>query len=160
MITSSLSTLLKLEGYLNVNLFNSPAESLEYIKITNVDLIISDFYMPELNGIEFLKKAREINSGTTVCSLLTGYADKESAINAINEIGLYRYIEKPWDNDDLLVCIRNGLERSHLIENLNQKIKELEEAKSKLEKYNEKLEETVKDRTKDLRRANYKLRTQ
>ncbi len=155
-ITSSLNALLKLEGYLNVNLFNSPIEALEYIKTTNADLIISDFFMPEINGIELLKRAGIMNSGTTLI-LLTGYADKESAIKAINEIGLYRYIEKPWDNDDLMLCIKNGLERSHLLENLNQKITELEEAKSRLEKYNERLEATVKERTKDLQKTNYKL---
>ncbi len=158
MVTSSLKSLLKLEGYTNVNTFNSPFEAVEYIKITRVDLIISDFYMPGLNGIELLGKAGEINPGTTRI-LLTGYADKESAIKAINEIGLYRYIEKPWDNDDLMLCIKNGLERSHLIENLEQKIQELEHAKAKVQRYNEELEIAVKERTKSLNQANYKLST-
>jgi len=135
MITSSLKALLKLEGYSGANFFNSPEKALEYIRNNRVDLIISDFYMPGINGIELLKQARAINSGTTLV-LLTGYADKESAIRAINEIGLYRYIEKPWDNDDLLLCIKTGLERSHLIENL---------------------EATVRERTQELRDANYRL---
>lgn len=156
MVTSSLMSLFKLEGYTGVNAFNSPLEALEYIKITNVDLVISDFYMPEMNGIELLKKTRLVNSGTTLI-LLTGYADKESAIKAINEIGLYRYIEKPWDNDDLLLCIKNGLERSNLLEKLEEKVQELENAKQKLEKYNVELESAVKERTEELREANYKL---
>ncbi|HSA06499.1 MAG TPA: ATP-binding protein [Candidatus Gastranaerophilales bacterium] len=156
MVTSSLNSMLKLEGYKNVNIFNSPALAFEYIKKAKVDLIISDFYMPEYNGIEFLKKAREVNAGTTLI-LLTGYADKESAIKAINEIGLYRYIEKPWDNDDLLLCVKNGLERSHLIENLELTIAELKDARFQLEKYNLELESIVKKRTEDLRKANYKL---
>ncbi len=156
MVISSLKSLLKLEGYTNVNAFNSPIEAFEYIKTSDVDLIISDFFMPELNGIELLGKARESNPGTTLI-LLTGYADKESAIRAINEIGLYRYIEKPWDNDDLMLCVRNGLERSHLIENLEQKIKELEDAKYKLKSYNKELEIAVKKRTEDLKEANRKL---
>ncbi len=132
MVTSSLKSMLKLEGYKNANFFNSPLEALEYIKLTKVDLIISDFFMPELNGIELLKKAREINSGTTLI-LLTGYADKENAIKAINEVELYRYVEKPWDNNDLLLCIKNGLERSHLLEKLEKNITELNEAKFQLE---------------------------
>ncbi len=158
MVTSSLKSLLKLEGYTNVNAFNFPAEAIDYISKNNVDLIISDFFMPQINGIELLGKAKEANPGTTLI-LLTGYADKESAIKAINEIGLYRYIEKPWDNDDLMLCVKNGLERSHLVENLEKTIEELEQAKAKLEKYNEELETAVKKRTEDLRQANYKLST-
>lgn len=53
--------------------------------------------------------------------LLTGYADKENAIKAINEIGLYRYIEKPWNNDDLIINIKNGIERSYLLSELRKK---------------------------------------
>lgn len=142
MVTSSLNSLLKLEGYKNVNTFNNPLEAFEYVKISKIDLIISDFFMPEMNGIELLKEVRKIDSGATLV-LLTGYADKESAIKAINEIGLYRYIEKPWDNDDLTLCIKNGLERSHLIENL--------------ERYNRELELIVAERTSDLRKTNNKL---
>ncbi len=114
-ITSNLRMLLKLEGYNPPNIFNSPLEALEYIRSNRVDLVISDFYMPGLNGIELLKKARKSNPHATLI-LLTGYADKESAIRAINEIGLYRYIEKPWDNDDLMLCIKNGLEKIQLNE--------------------------------------------
>ena len=61
--------------------------------------------------------------------LLTGYADKENAIKAINEIGLYKYIEKPWDNDSLINDIKNGIERSHLLSDLLCQMEELEQAK-------------------------------
>jgi len=114
-ITSSLKTLLSLEGGYTPIFFNSPLQALEYIKKSQIDLVISDFLMPEMNGIEFLAEIKKIHAGASLV-LLTGYADKESAIKAINEIGLYRYIEKPWNNDDLLLCIKNGLERSSLIE--------------------------------------------
>jgi len=113
LITTNLRTLLRLEGYNTPNTFNSPLEALEYINNNRVDLVLSDFYMPGLNGIDLLKKVRELNPHSTLI-LLTGYADKESAIRAINEIGLYRYIEKPWDNDDLMLCIKNGLEKIRL----------------------------------------------
>lgn len=136
-VTANLKILLKLEGYNDPVVFNRPQEAVDYLENNRVDLIISDFFMPNINGIELLKQANESNPGATKI-LLTGYADKESAIRAINEIGLYRYIEKPWDNDDLLLCIRNGLERSHLIENL---------------------EEKVRERTLDFRKANHKLTT-
>ena len=143
LVTSSLKTLLVLEGKYVPEIFNSPMEALEYLRKSEVDLIISDFLMPEMNGIEFLSEAKKLHPGASLI-LLTGYADKRSAIRAINEIGLYRYVEKPWDTEDFLLCIKNGLERSHLLENLQKNVDELSEAKKKLESYNEQLEFIVK----------------
>ena len=65
--------------------------------------------------------------------ILTGYADKENAIKAINEVGLYQYIEKPWENDDLLIILRNGLEKQQLMKHLQQKIGEINKAYSELQ---------------------------
>jgi response regulator RpfG family c-di-GMP phosphodiesterase len=64
--------------------------------------------------------------------LLTGYADKENAIKAINDVGLYQYIEKPWNNDDLHLIIRNGLEKTILLKRLEEKIREVEKAQQEL----------------------------
>jgi CheY-like chemotaxis protein len=58
--------------------------------------------------------------------LLTGYADKQNAIRAINEAGLYYYLEKPWDNDHLKMVIRNGIERSALFTELDARCRALE----------------------------------
>lgn len=155
-VTSTLKNLLIIEADYAPVIFNSPIDAIEYLKKSDADLIISDFLMPEMNGIEFLRIAKEFHPGASLI-LLTGYADKESAINAINDIGLYRYIEKPWNNDDLLLCIKNGIERSHLQEKLEQKINELSDAKQKLQNYNEQLESIVKERTMDLSKANEEL---
>ncbi len=155
-VTTALKTLLKIEGFSGVVFFNSPNEALEYLKGEKPDLIISDFMMPEMNGFEFLSKAKELYSEVSMI-LLTGYADKENAIRAINEIGLYKYIEKPWDNDDLILNIRNGIERSSLLAQLKEKIDELEKANVQLEKYSRSLEEMVAERTSDLIQANSKL---
>src|SRR5574344_1106069 len=133
-VTTALKTLLKIEGFSGVVFFNSPNEALEYLNGEKPDLIISDFMMPEMNGFEFLSKAKELYSEVSMI-LLTGYADKENAIRAINEIGLYKYIEKPWDNDDLIITIQNGIERSNLLDKLHEKIKELDIANKELERY-------------------------
>lgn len=148
-VTSSLSTLLSFEENYNPHIFNTPLEALEFIKNNPVDLVISDFLMPDMNGIDFLTNVKKIIPEASLI-LLTGYADKESAIQAINDVGIYRYIEKPWDNEDLLLCIKNGLERSNLISKLNSKIGELSQAKVQLEQYNTNLESMVKERTDDL----------
>lgn len=155
-VTSAFKALFKVEGFSNVFLFNSPAEALDYLQSEEPDLIISDFLMPEMNGLQFLTEAKKLYPETSMI-LLTGYADKENAIKAINEIGLYKYIEKPWDNDDLIVNIKNGIERSHLLGNLRAKIKELETAHKELEKYSNKLEDLVAERTAELLQANKKL---
>ena len=156
LVISALKTLLKLEDFSNANFFTSPVKALEYIKEEKPALILSDFMMPEMNGFEFLSQAKKIHPEISMI-LLTGYADKENAIKAINEVGLYKYIEKPWDNDDLIMNIKNGIERTDLIAQLQQKVKELDCANQKLEKYSHNLEELVAEKTADLLSANSKL---
>ena len=156
MVTSAFKALFKVEGYTDIHLFNAPKDAIEFLKVNKPDLIISDFMMPEMNGLEFLTEAKKLHSEVSMI-LLTGYADKENAIKAINEIGLYKYIEKPWDNDDLMMNIKNGIERSHLLENLQNKINELEIAQKQLQDYSENLEKIVAERTADLSEANKKL---
>lgn len=156
MVTSAFKALFKVEGYSDIHLFNNPNDAVEFLRENKPDLIISDFMMPEMNGLEFLTEAKKLYNEVSMI-LLTGYADKENAIKAINEIGLYKYIEKPWDNDDLMMNIRNGIERSHLLENLRNKIEELEIAKKQLQDYSQNLEKIVAERTADLSEANKKL---
>ena len=155
-VTSAFSTLLKVEGFSDAHFFNSPKEALEFIKTNSPDLVISDFLMPEMNGLEFLTEVKKLHPEVSKI-LLTGYADKENAIRAINEVGLYRYIEKPWSNDDLIINIKNGIERSYLLSQLRQKISELEIAKKELENYSQNLEQLVEERTADLKQSNAKL---
>ena len=155
-VTSAFKTLLKVEGFSDAHFFNSPKDALTFLKDNQPDLVISDFLMPEMNGLEFLSEVKKLYPEVSKI-LLTGYADKENAIKAINEIGLYRYIEKPWNNDDLIINIKNGIERSYLVSELRQKISELEEAKKELEKYSHNLEQIVEERTADLKQSNAKL---
>lgn len=155
-VTSALKTLLRTEGFTNTYYFNDPREAIEFLKQEKPDLIVSDFLMPEINGLEFLTAAKELYPDVSRI-LLTGYADKENAIKAINEVGLYKYIEKPWDNDDLIINFQNGIERSHLVFQLHEKIDELEKAKAQLEKYSHSLEELVAEKTADLVQTNFKL---
>ena len=155
-VTSAFNTLLKVEGFSDAHFFNNPKEAIEFLKENQPDLVISDFLMPEMNGLEFLTEVKILYPEVSRI-LLTGYADKENAIRAINEVGLYRYIEKPWNNDDLIINIKNGIERSYLLSQLRQKISELEVAKKELEKYSHNLEQLVEERTADLRQSNAKL---
>ena len=86
LLTSTFSTLMKVEGYSDVVVYNNPIEAVEYLKLEQPDLIISDFLMPEMNGLDFLRKAKSLYPEVSMI-LLTAYADKENAIKTINEIG-------------------------------------------------------------------------
>ena len=116
-ITDTLKMLLSLEFSDEICTFNSPIEALEFIQHNGADVVLSDFLMPQMNGIEFLTQVKKIVPYTCMI-MLTGYADKENTIKAINEIGIHRYIEKPWNNTDLILAVRNGFERTELINKL------------------------------------------
>ena len=117
----NLKMLLQLEGFSNIKFFNSPIEALDFIKDEDnkPDLLISDFLMPKMNGIEFLSEAKKLYDDLTMI-LLTGYADKENAIKAINDVGIYRYLEKPWDNDDLIRVLKDAIDTNRNIIPLSQ----------------------------------------
>ena len=131
MVTQSIKNFLALETDYEVLVFNSPREAIDSLRDRPVDVVISDYLMPDLNGIEFFLKLKEFQPQATRI-LLTGYADKENAIKAINDVGLYQYIEKPWENDDLKLIIRNGIEKRMLLKRLAEKVAELDKASADL----------------------------
>ena len=126
-VTDSLGTFLELETDYRVHVSQSPGEALRVMRETPVDLVISDFLMPEMNGLQFLAEVKRQHPAVPRI-LLTGYADKENAIRAINEVGLFQYVEKPWDNDQLKMVIDNALSRKRLEETLADRIRELDTA--------------------------------
>ena len=131
MVTRNLELLLKMERGFEAVAFNQPGSALSYLQDESVDVILVDFLMPEMNGLDFLSRAKELQPGTTRV-LLTGYADKQSAVRAINDVGLYQYLEKPWDNDLLLVTLRNAAERAQLVRQLSERTTSLEEIRDRL----------------------------
>ncbi len=132
MVLMSIRSFLNLETPYEVLTFTSPVEALDHFAHNEVDLVISDYLMPEMDGISFLGKVRELRPDVPRI-ILTGYADKENAIKAINEVGLYQYIEKPWNNEDLQIILRNGLEKKQLMSKLTQKIAEINRAHGELQ---------------------------
>lgn len=152
MITTTLSSMFKLMLKEKVVAFNDAEQALacEELKNREVDLIISDFMMPKMNGLEFLKNARA-KCPDIVPILLTGYADKENAIKSINEIGLYYYLEKPWDNNDLIKVVRNGLEKKALEDDLKDKYQELEDSNEEITRLYELLMKDYHEETENTR---------
>ncbi len=130
LVVTSLKHLLAMERSYEVVTFTSCAGALAAIRQTPIHAGISDFLMPEMDGVSFLKHVRALYPEAPLM-ILTGYGDKESAIRAINEVGLYQYLEKPWDNDDLLHVIDSALDERMVIHKLQEYSRELE-AKLKL----------------------------
>ncbi|MBK8189783.1 MAG: hybrid sensor histidine kinase/response regulator [Vampirovibrionales bacterium] len=156
MVTASVCTMLALDTDYQTFPFNHPGQALEALADIAPDVVISDFLMPEMDGLAFLRAVKAKLPESTLI-LLTGYADKENAIAAINAVGIYKYIEKPWDNDVLKLSIKNGLERARLLADLRRAVSELTDAQSQLQAYNQRLETLVEARTADWRRAHRQL---
>jgi DNA-binding NtrC family response regulator len=131
MVVTSLRALLSLETDYEIHGFTDPEEAVKFMETHLVDVAVADYVMPKLNGIQFLGKSKQLQPEATRV-LLTGYADKQSAIRAINELSLFHYLEKPWDNAALLLVIQNAIERAQLIRQLRDKIAELDVAHSDL----------------------------
>ena len=119
MILTSLKSFFALESDYEVLTFTTPDEAAKYVNDNSIDLVISDFLMPEMDGIEFLSHVKSAQP-TATRILLTGFADKENAIKAINEVGIFQYVEKPWDNTRLKFIVENGLERNSLLRRMQE----------------------------------------
>ena len=137
LVTDSLKHLLNLETDYNILCFNDPDNAFVELSNKNFDLLICDLYIPKYDGIEYLKKIKEIYKDIPII-LLTGNADKKDTIRAINEVKIFHFIQKPWDNDDLLLAIDNAIEKRDLVLTLKDKVYELEQT-------NDILKETQKE---------------
>ena len=128
----------------------SGSEGIEVLeKEEGIQLIISDYRMPGMDGVEFLRQAHE-GWPETIRIVLSGYADTAVVVAAINEGRIYEFIPKPWNDDDLRVTIEKALEVFFLRrknENLSDKLMASNEELTEL---NNNLEEEVAKRTADL----------
>jgi DNA-binding NtrC family response regulator len=132
MVTRTLEILLRAESPWETFVFNRVSDAVSSLSEHDYHVVISDFLMPEMDGVKFLSLVRETQPFASRI-LLTGYADKQNAIRSINEANLFHYIEKPWDNDALLLVLRNGVERSRLLSSLDDKVRMLAERDQSLE---------------------------
>lgn len=138
MVITSVRAFLRLETDYHIYGFTVPEEAAQFLETNPVDVIVSDYLMPKMNGLQLLGKAKQVQPEAARV-LLTGHADKQSAIQAINEVGLYQYLEKPWDNQQLLLVIQSAIERTTLLRSLREKIVALDAAHSNLKEIQGKL---------------------
>ncbi|WP_080693860.1 HD domain-containing phosphohydrolase [Ralstonia pickettii] len=148
---SSLRRLLRPTGY-RVITAESGVAALEMLAVYPVDLIISDMRMPGMNGAEFLARARE-RSPDTMRILLTGYSEVDSAVRAINEGGVYRYLNKPWDDQDLLLTVKHAIEQRMLAREAQRLTELTRQQNEALQQLNAGLETQVQARTEEIRQT-------
>ncbi len=105
----------------------SGQEAIEHIQSQPVDLIISDQRMPGISGDAVLKAAKELQPGA-IRILLTGYSDLESLVRCVNEAGIYKYLNKPWEPEDLKLTVIRALEHLDLDRRLKLASENLKDA--------------------------------
>lgn len=99
---------------LKVETFTSPTAALERAAYSVFDLALVDYRMPEMDGIELLRRLREIQPDTARL-ILSGYADLNGLVRAINEVEIYRFMAKPWNDYELVATIGQALHNRELM---------------------------------------------
>ena len=132
----------------------SAEEGLDILKKEErIQLIISDYRMPGMNGVDFLKTVYE-RWPESVRIVLSGYADTASIVGAINEGQIYKFIAKPWNDDELKLAISNALDFYFMQKKNRELTAELETKNRVLLEINDNLEQLVRKRTSDLEMHN------
>lgn len=150
-ILAALRRLFRPLGY-RIFIAEGGAQGLEVIASEKIDLVISDMRMPEMDGAQFLEQVR-LRSPDSIRILLTGYADISSTIAAINKGQIYRYIAKPWEDNDIVLTVRHALERKQL-EREKERLEALTQRQNEeLKDLNTNLEDKVKARTEEVRQT-------
>jgi diguanylate cyclase (GGDEF)-like protein len=119
----------------------------------HVDLILTDQRMPRRTGVQLLEWVRE-NHPRVVRMLMTGYAELEDAVEAINRGHVYHYFFKPWRIEELQQVLRNAAEKFHLEQANARLLQQLQQLNGELRALNQGLEGRVAQRTQELEQAN------
>ncbi|MEN6422785.1 MAG: HD domain-containing phosphohydrolase [Smithella sp.] len=112
-------------------------------------LIISDQRMPEMSGVQFFAQARNIFPDA-VRILLTGYADSDAIIEAINKGGVHLYFTKPWHEEEILLHIKQSLSKVEIMAENKRLVDVIKEKNRELTELNKTLEKKAREKTKDL----------
>lgn len=151
-ILSSLVRLFEEEESFHVIAKNNAIDALSVLEQHSVDIIISDMRMPNMDGATFLAQAA-VRWPDTSRMLLTGFADMESTIRAINEGNISHYISKPWDDDDLISKVHQALEVKRLKEHNRQLLLIKEQQRTELQALTENQEAIIQSRTAELQQT-------
>ena len=147
-ILRSLVRLFRRDGY-NILTANSGQAGMDLLKEHDVSVIISDQRMPQMTGVEFLGKVKEIYPNT-VRIVLSGYTDLNSITNAINHGAIFRFLTKPWDDALLRKNIEEAFQYHELQDENIRLSREIKEANHELSLLNQGLEKRVEEKTHEV----------
>lgn len=149
-VLKSLRRLFMDEDDYEILLAESGEEGLEILaEEEDVRLVVSDYRMPGMNGVDFLSKVYE-SWPDTIRIVLSGYADTAAVVEAINLGRIYKFIPKPWNDEELKSTMAMALQHQELKVQNNRLNDELQKKNDELQEMNENLEEMVKKRTEAL----------
>ena len=153
-ILRSIQRLLMDEEDIDITTATSGEEGLKLLPgLVNLGLIVSDQRMPGMTGAQFLEKARSMNPDASRI-ILTGYADVGAAVDAINKGGAWRYLAKPWNDEELVRVFREGLEHYRIIIENHRLNALVLKQKQELEEWNSSLKQRVLAQTTEIRKKN------
>ena len=155
-ILSALRRMFMLSGFV-VEEASSGAEALQKLEQEEFHLVLSDMQMPDMNGAEFLAQVRE-RWPKVMRLMLTGTADLNTAISAINEGEIYRYLTKPWNDEEVVSTVKSALERYALVLERDNLLELTKQQNLSLADMVNTLEEKVKERTAELSNSYDELR--
>ena len=147
-ILRQLQQLLRRDGH-DILLATSGQQGLELLAKHHVALIISNQTMPGMVGTRFLEESRQVEPDA-IRIMLTGHTDVETAIQAINEGGIHRYLTKPWDDHQLCMTVSEHLRTYTAQLETDAALAQLKEKNEQLERFNEDLEMLVAERSEEL----------
>jgi response regulator RpfG family c-di-GMP phosphodiesterase len=133
-------------------LADSAQKAFEFMQTTTVHVVVSDMKMPGMSGAEFLAKVAE-DFPQTYRIVLSGFADLESTLEVINNGKIHRFLQKPWDNQELINAVEHGIMQYRLTSENTRLLKLTAQQNKQLSAANESLEAKVEQRTKQLRSA-------
>lgn len=150
-IINSLKRTIQSDGY-DIYPFNSPEEALDFLKGNECDIINSDMRMPSIDGAEFFARSVVLQPKSKRIAI-SGYADIEMVLRAINQGQIERFITKPWNNIAVKLCIEECVKSISLEREVNELNGKLAQANNKLTEVNNSLEAKVQERTAKLHLA-------
>jgi diguanylate cyclase (GGDEF)-like protein len=149
-ILAALKRLLRRDGY-RILTANGGSQALELLAQNKVDVIVSDQRMPNMTGVEFLRRARTIHPDT-VRIVLSGYTELQSITDAINEGAIYKFLTKPWDDELLRANIEEAFRQGEMADDNRRLAEEVRRTNRELAHANSQLQALLDDKQQQLQR--------
>ena len=149
-ILSSLRRLLRRDGY-RILTAGGGGAGLEVLAQNEVDVIISDQRMPGMTGVDFLRRVKTLYPNT-IRLVLSGYTELQSITDAINEGAIYKFLTKPWEDEQLRASIEEAFHQKELADENRRLHQELQGANRELAHSNERLRTLLEEKQRQLHR--------